>query len=104
VVLAVAVLLLALPLTMLVVRWVDQGTRPQSELGASWQMYSAVPSPSYTGTDAAGRSRPLDVGPLPPVLRDVDTGRVVPDRLCDRHPELVVVQRDGGTQPGTFPC
>lgn len=103
-VLVVAVLLLALPLTMLVVRWVEQGTRPQTELGASWQMYSAVPSPTYTGTDASGRTGPLDVDPLPPVLRDVDTGAVVPDLLCHRHPELVLVRRDGGTQPGAFRC
>lgn len=103
-VLAVALLLLVLPLTMLVTRWVEQGTRPQTELPASWQMYSAVLSPAYTGTDAAGASRALDVDPLPPVLRDVDTGRVVPDRLCALHPELVSVRRDGGTQPATFAC
>ncbi len=104
VVLAVAALQLALPLSMLVARWVDQGSRPVSELPASWQMYSYAPAASYTGVDAAGRARTLDVGLLPPVLRAVDTGQVVPDRLCDRHPDLVVVRRGGGTQPGTFAC
>ena len=103
-VLAVAALQVTLPLTMLGIRWVDEGSRPVSELPASWQMYSAGPAAQYTGVDAAQRRRPLDVDPLPPVLRAVDTGRVVPDRLCARHPDLVSVQRTGGTQPGTFLC
>jgi hypothetical protein len=104
VVLAVAALQLALPLSMLVARWVAEGSRPHSELPASWQMYSYAPAASYTGLDAAGRARRLDVDPLPPVLRAVDTGQVVPDRLCDRHPDLALVRRSGGTQPGTFAC
>lgn len=104
VVLAVAALQVLLPLSLLAVRWVDEGSRPVSELPASWQMYSSVPAPTYTGADASGRLRELDVAPLPVVLRAVGTGRGVPDRLCDRHPDLVVVRRAGGTQPGAFSC
>lgn len=104
VVLAVAALQLALPTSMLVARWLDEGSRPVSERPASWQMYSAEPPVSYTGTDGAGRERALDVGWLPPVLRAVDTGRVLPDRLCERHPDLVAVRRTGSIQPGTYPC
>lgn len=103
-VLVVAALQVALPATMLVLRWVDEGSRPVSELPASFQMYSAEPAITYTGTDAARRLRQLDVSFLPPVLRAVDTGRVLPDRLCARHPDLVAVERTGGTQPGTFAC
>lgn len=103
-VVAVAALMVVLPGSMLVARWVTEGSRPASELPASWQMYSAVPPSSYTGVDALGRERELDVGPLPPVLRAVDTGRLVPDRLCARHPDLVAVRRVGGTEPGTFRC
>jgi len=55
VVLAVATLQLALPTSMLVARWLDEGSRPVSERPASWQMYSAEPPVTYTGTDAAGR-------------------------------------------------
>lgn len=104
VVLAVAVLQLALPISMLVDRWADEGSRPVSERPASWQMYSAEPPVGYTGTDAAGRTRQLDARRLPPVLRAVDTGRSLPDRLCARHPDLVRVEREGGTQPGIFTC
>lgn len=104
VVLAVAVLQLALPISMLVDRWVDEGSRPVSERPASWQMYSAEPPIVYTGTDAAGRTRRLDVDRLPPVLRAVDTGRFLPDRLCARNDDLVAVVRTGGTQPGSFAC
>lgn len=103
-VLAVAALQLSLPLWMLVDRWVDEGSRPVSERPASWQMYSAEPPVFYTGTDANGRTRPLDASRLPPVIRAIDTGRSLPDRLCSRHPDLVSVDRAGGTQPGTFPC
>lgn len=104
VVLAVAALQLSLPLSMLVARWVDEGSHPESELPASWQMYSATFAPTYTGVDAFGRRAPLDVEPLPVVVRAVGTGRLVPDRLCDRHPGLVAVRREGGTQPGIFRC
>ena len=103
-VLAVAALQVALPLAMLVVRWADEGSRPVSELPASWQMYSYAATPTYDGVDARGSARPLDVDALPPVLRAVGTGRVVPDRLCARHPDLVEVRRTGGPQPGTFRC
>lgn len=99
-----AALQLAVPTSMLGVRWAQEGSRPVSELPASFQMYSAEPPVTYTGIDAAGRVRQLDVRPLPPVLRAVDTGRVVPDRLCARHRDLVAVQREGGTQPGAFSC
>ena len=104
VVLAVAALQLVLPTSMLVDRWVDEGSRPVSERPASWQMYSAEPPVGYTGTNAAGRTLQLRVDLLPPVLRAVDTGRFLPDRLCARHPELVTVEREGETQPGTFAC
>jgi hypothetical protein len=104
VVLAVAALQLGVPLTMLGLRWAEEGSRPRSELPASYQMYSSEPPVTYTGTDALGRRRALEVGALPPVLRAVDTGRVVPDLLCRRHRDVVAVGRDGGVQPGTFRC
>lgn len=103
-VLAVAALQVALPLSMLAARWAAEGSRPQSELPASWQMYSSVAAPRYTGVAASGDVRVLDVDPLPPLLRAVDTGRVVPDLLCERLPDLVAVRRSGGTFPGVFPC
>lgn len=102
-VLAVVALQVGLPLSMLVARWADEGTRAVSERPASWQMYSSITPARYTGVDAAGRERPLDVEGLPPVVRAVDVGRTVPDRLCARHPDLVAVRRDG-TRPGTFRC
>lgn len=101
---AVAALQVLVPASMLVLRWVDEGSRPVSELPASYQMYSAEPPVTYAGTDALGHSRRLEVGGLPPVLRAIDTGRVVPDRLCARHPDLVAVVRTGGIEPGTFAC
>jgi hypothetical protein len=102
-VLAVVALQVGLPLWMLVARWADEGSRAVTERPASWQMYSSVPAARYTGVDAAGRERSLDVTGLPPVLRAVDVGRVVPDRLCARHPDLAAVRR-AGAQPGTFRC
>lgn len=102
-VLAVVALQVALPLSMLVDRWADEGTRAVTERPASWQMYSSVPAARYTGVDRAGRERRLDVRSLPPVVRAVDVGRTVPDRLCARHPELTLVRRDG-TGAGTFRC
>lgn len=104
VVLAVAALQITLPASLLVVRWAQEGTRPASELPASWQMYSSAPEPIYTGADDQGRLQRLDVDALPPVLRAIGTGRVVVDRLCDRHPDIVVIRRDGGPEPGEFPC
>ncbi|MFN2522125.1 MAG: hypothetical protein ABR614_02255 [Mycobacteriales bacterium] len=104
VVLAVAGLMVALPTSTLAVRWATEGSRPVSELPASWQMYSAVPPSSYRGLDATGRTRRLGVDDLPLVLRAVDTGRLVPDRLCARAPDLVAVERRGGPDPGTFRC
>lgn len=103
-VLAVAAALVAVPTSMLVARWATEGLRPVSELPASFQMYSSTAVPTYTGVDARGRVRPLDVGGLPPVVRAVGTGRTVPDRLCARHPELVEVRRDGGPRPGAYRC
>lgn len=103
-VLAVVALQVALPASMLVSRWVDEGSRPTSERPASWQMYSSSAVTGYVGTDSSGRELRLDVDSLPPVLRAVDTGRVVPDRLCARHPRLVVVRRTGGPEPGSFRC
>lgn len=103
-VLALVVLQVALPVGLLVARWLDEGTRPVTEYGASWQMYTSAPVPRYTGIDAAGVSRPLDAASLPPVLRAVSTGRVVPDRLCARHPDIVAVRRVGGPAAGDFRC
>ena len=104
VVLVVAALQVALPLSMLGVRWASEGSRPQSELPASWQMYSSLRAAEYVGVDAGGRERTLDVSSLPPVVRAVDVGRVVPDRLCARFPDLVEVRRTGGPEPGAFRC
>lgn len=103
-VLVVAALQVALPVTMLLTRWADEGSRPVSELPASLQMYSTAAAATYTGTDRSGSRRPLDVRSLPPVLRAVDTGHVVPDRLCARSADLLSVQRTGGAQPGIFRC
>lgn len=95
---------LALPGAMLTARWTAEGSRPVTEYPASWQMYSVVPPVAYTGVDADGAERALDTDDLPPVLRRIDTGRVVPDRLCARAPRLREVVRRGGTQPGRFRC
>ena len=103
-VILVAAAQVALPVSLLVVRWSQEGLRPTSELGASWQMYSSAPVPRYTGTDASGRTRPLETDGLLPVLRSVSTGRVVPDRLCAAHPDVVAVRREGGPQPGSYRC
>ena len=103
-VLAAAALMVALPLTMLVARWVDEGSRPVTERPASWQMYSHADVPTYVGVDARGEVRELDAAALPPVVRAVGTGRVVPERLCARHPDVVEVRRQGGPQPGRFRC
>ncbi len=103
-VVAVAALQVTLPLSMLVARWAQEGSRPTTELPASWQMYSVVARSRYIGVDALGRERDLDVDPLPPVVREVDTGRTVPKRLCALHPDLVIVRRTGGTEPGRFLC
>lgn len=102
-VLAVIALQVGLPLTMLVARWTDEGTRAVTERPASWQMYSSIPAARYTGRDVAGRERRLDTSDLPPVVRAVDVGRTVPDRLCARHPDLVAVRRNG-PDAGTFRC
>ena len=104
VVLAVVVLQVALPLGLLGARWAEEGSRPRTELGASWQMYSTAPEPRYRGVDAAGRSRLLDVDGLPPVLREASVGRVVPDRLCAAHADLVAVVRETGPEPGRWAC
>lgn len=102
-VLAVLALQAALPLSMLAARWADEGTRAVTERPASWQMYSSIPAARYTGVDTAGRERALDVDDLPPVVRAVDVGRTVPERLCARHPDLVLVRR-AGTDAGQFRC
>lgn len=104
VVLAVAALQVAVPLSMLGVRWAQEGSRPESELPASWQMYSSVRAADYTGVDAQARERPLDPDALPPVVRAVDVGTTVPAGLCAGFPDLVAVRRTGGTEPGTFRC
>lgn len=103
-VLLVAAAQVLVPVALLGVRWAQEGPRATTELGASWQMYSSAPVPTYTGTDARGSTRPLDAAALRPVVRAVSTGRVVPDRLCDRHPDVVVVRRAGGPDPGDFRC
>ena len=103
-VLVVAALQVAVPVSMLVARWVTEGSRPVSELPASFQMYSAEPPVSYLGTDGSGRTRPLDVRSLPIVVRAVDSGDLLPRRLCARHPDLVAVERRGGLPPTTYRC
>lgn len=104
VVVAVVLVQVGLPAVLLAGRWVLEGSRPVTELPASFQMYSATPPPAYTGVDADGRVLELDVDGLPLVLRRVGTGTVVPDRLCARDPDLVEVRRRGGPAPGTYPC
>lgn len=103
-VLVVALVMAALPTSMLAARWAGEGSRPVTELPASWQMYSAARPASYTGVDATGAERPLTVVGLPPVLRAVGSGGLVPDRLCAQHPDVVVVRRTGGPDPGLHRC
>ena len=102
--LAIATAQVALPLSMLGIRWASEGSRPVSELPASWQMYRWAQPARYDGVDGTGRVRRLDVAALPEVVRAVDVGRVVPDRLCGAVPDLVAVRRTGGPDPGTFRC
>lgn len=104
VVVALVVAQVAVPVTMLVARAVQEGWRPRTEYPASWQMYTAVPTVTYLGRDAAGRTRRLDVAGLPLFVRAVDTGATVPDLLCERHPDLDAVVRRDGPDPGTFSC
>ena len=103
-VLLVAAAQVVVPLALLGDRWADDGWRATSERGASWQMYTSAPVPTYTGLDVGGRARALDLDAVPALLRTVSTGRVVPDRLCRAHPDLVEVRRDGGPDPGMFRC
>ena len=102
--LALVVVLVVVLVLLLGVRWAQEGSRPRVELPASWQMYTATEPATYAGRDAAGTTRPLDVDGLPPGVRAVDTGRVVPGRLGAAHPEVVVVVRSGGPEPGAFRC
>lgn len=104
VVAALIVVQVALPGSMLVARWVDEGSRPTSERPASWQMYSFVPPAAYVGVDGSGAERALMTDQLPLLLRAVDVGPVVPDRLCAREPDLVEVRRLSGPDPGIFRC
>lgn len=104
VVLAVVALQLGLPLAMLADRWADEGLRPRTERPASWQMYSQSEPPRYTGVDAAGTERPLDLAAVPLLLRAVGTGDAVPARLCAAHPDLVAVRRAGGPDPVLRRC
>jgi hypothetical protein len=103
-VLAVVAVQVLVPVTLLGVRWEQEGTRPRTELGASWQMYSSAPAPHYLGEDAEGRAWPLAVDALPPVVREVAIGRTVPGRLCAAHPALVAVVRVSGPDPGRYAC
>lgn len=104
VVLAVVAVQVLVPGGLLVVRWADEGLRPRTELGGSWQMYTTAPEPRYVGVDAAGRTSPLSVAGLPPLVREVAVGRTVPDRLCARSPGLVAVVRETGPEPGRYAC
>ena len=104
VVLAVVAVQVLVPVGLLGVRWAEEGSRPRTELGASWQMYSSAPEPRYTGVDAAGRPVPLDVDALAPVVREVAVGSAVPDLLCERRPDLVAVVRETGPDPGRWAC
>ena len=90
----------ALPAVMLTARWADEGSRPTSERPASWQMYSFVPAATYRAQDG----RLLGTDDLPLLRRAMDSGRVVPDLLCDRDPVLRSVTRTGGPDPGTYAC
>lgn len=94
----------AVPLTMLVARWSDEGVRPVTERPASFQMYSSTEVPAYTGVRADGSSSALTVDGLPPVLRAVGTGTVVPRALCARDRSLVLVRRAGGPDPREVRC
>ena len=103
-VVALAAAQLLLPASLLASRWVAEGSQPVSEYPASYQVYSTFAEPSYTGVTADGTRRDLDEDALPVVVRRVGTGDVVPDRLCDRHPDLVAVERRRSPDDGRFPC
>lgn len=103
-VVALVAVQVAVPVGLLAARWEHEGSRPRTELGASWQMYTTAPEPRYLGVDTAGRTSPLSVEDLPPVVREVAVGRTVPDRLCARAPGLVAVVRENGPEPGRFAC
>lgn len=93
----------AVPLALLADRWADDGVHPRTERPASYQMYSAVEPPAYVGVTAAGE-RALSLDRLPLAVRAVGTGRLVPDRLCALHPDLVAVRRTAGVDRGRFAC
>ena len=101
--LGVVLLQVGVPAAMLVDRWADEGLEPRSERPASFQMYSAVERPAYVGVTAGG-PRPLSLAALPLAVRAVGTGRLVPDRLCALHPDLVAVRRTAGVERGTYRC
>ena len=103
-VLALAAVQVLLPLVLLAVRWAGEGTRPRTELGASWQMYTTAAATRYVGVDATGSTRLLTVDDLPPVVREVAVGRTVPDLLCGRDPGLAAVVRETGPEPGRYAC
>ncbi len=103
VLLGVVALQVGLPLALLADRWADEGVEARTERPASFQMYSAVERPAYVGVSAAGE-RPLSVATLPLAVRAVGTGRLVPDRLCRLHPDLVEVRRTAGVERGRFRC
>lgn len=93
-----------LPTVMLASRWAQEGARPRTERPASWQMYSHVPPASYEGVDGSGRVRSLSTHGLPLLVRAVDTGDLVPRRLCRRDADLILVRRTEGPQPGEWSC
>lgn len=79
---------------MLGARWIAEGSRPETELPLSFQMYSAVDLGEYTGTLADGSTVPLSLDALPPVTRGIGYGDDVPQEFCAANKELVSVQKE----------
>jgi hypothetical protein len=92
------------PLGALGIRWVQEGSRPASELPFSFQMYSAAPTAQYIGRDSDGNLRELTTSGIPLVIRQVSYGLSVPERLCAADQALTSVERLSGPDPLVFQC
>jgi hypothetical protein len=94
VVMAFIAIQVLVPLLLLGVRWIREGTHPVNEYPLSWQMYSAVRSGEYIGIDADGNEINLSTEMLPAFERGEGYGDSVPLMLCDVNSELVSVHRE----------
>lgn len=98
---------IAVPGVLLGIRWVREGTHPVNEYPLSWQMYSAVRSGEYVGTDAQGEEHSLSTDPLPLLERGQGYGDAVPAMLCDANPDIVSIHRENAhpsLSTESYPC